>query len=209
MKSKRLLLIMLAAVFVHTAFGETFTIIALNTPTINIGGKNLKKNDKFDSRKKINWSSPKQAMKVMDSDNIPYMVSPAIFSRANKNNFVEYIAYIRPMSVRETRLLVSLDAHRKNFENTFLMFDEISVPVGWKVNETSYFRAEWDEDGVTKYCILPCEEKAVKLKRELFVDSPSDEAEVTLTINYIEEDYGAITRITDKMNVVVVTLTLK
>lgn len=200
---------MLAAVFVHTAFGETFTIVALNTPTINIGGKNLKKNDKFDSRKKINWSSPKQAMKVMDSKNIPYMVSPAILSKANKKNFVEYIAYIRPMSVRATAPLVTLDAHRENFEDTFLIIDEVSVPVGWKVNETSYFRAEWDEDGVTKYCILPCEEKAVKLKRELFVDSPSDEAEVTLTINYIEEDYGDITRITDKMNVVVVPLTLK
>lgn len=47
-----------------TMMGETYEITALSTPTVTIGGKTLKKGDRFNGNANIKWVDNKQSMEV-------------------------------------------------------------------------------------------------------------------------------------------------
>lgn len=204
---KRFLIISFSLLFVNLIFGNSLVIKQLYTSTINIGGKTLKVGDKFDSKAKINWQSDNQAMKVIDEKNNLYVISPKLFSKYKATTFSDFISYTKSTYVRSPKAPFSLDDHRENFDNVFNLMDEISVRVGWPVNEFSYFTAQWYEKGQVKNCKLPYIEGYVLLNRDLFDDEINDT--INLTIKYIEENSDTSTVITDQMYIYLLPLNIE
>ena len=204
---KRVLIISFSLLFVNLIFGNSLVIKQLNTSTIYIGGKTLKVGDKFDSKAKINWKSDNQAMKVIDENNNLYVISPKLFSKYKAKTFSDFISYTKSTYVRSTKAPFSLDDHRENFENLFILMDELSIRVGWPVNDLSYFTAQWSEKGQVKNCKLPYNEGYVLLNRDLFDDEINDS--INLSIKYIEENSDTSTVITDQMYIYLLPLNIE
>ncbi len=61
------ILFLIVGIFISLSTYADYRIVFLNTPTIKINGKSLKVNDVFHPSASVEWTSPKQAMKIVDS----------------------------------------------------------------------------------------------------------------------------------------------
>lgn len=206
---KNFLTLFLLAVSVLFANGRTFEVKVLNTPTINIGDKNLKVGNLFDENDTIFWSSDNQAMKVLSDDNKVYILSHKLFDKLNVKSFADYITSVESTSVRAAGedLPISLDDHKANFEGDFVLLDSISVIVGWKSNENSFFVAKTTNLGDSNFMfIIPCDKNTLTIDREICSQLPPDCDFVRLSIGYFEREYNEFTHITDSMNIEIVPI---
>lgn len=182
-------------------FGKNLEIKMLNTPSITIGGKKLKVGDKFDENSNISWSSDKQAMKVLSEDNKLYVLTPKLFTKYNISNFSDYITSVKPTFVRYDgeNFPISLEDHKRIFEQDYVLLDSLLVKVGWKVDEDSYFIIKNKKDNKKGSLKIPYDAGFLILKREFFSDSLDEDMELELSVEYIETQYNDSTLITDKM----------
>lgn len=206
---KNFLSLFLLAVSVLFANGRTFEIKVLNTPTINIGNKNLKVGDIFDENDTIFWASNKQAMKALSDDNKLYIFSNKLYQKLNVKSFSDYITSVESTSVRAAGgdLPISLDDHKASFEGDFVLLDSISVTVGWKSDENTFFVAKTTNLGENNFMfIIPCDKNTLTIDREICSQLPPDCDFVRLSIGYYEREYNEFTLITDSMNVEIVPI---
>lgn len=183
---------------------RSFEIKVLNTSTINIGGKELKVGDKFDENAKIIWSSTKQAMKVVSDDNKVYILSHKLLSKHRAKSFADYITSVESATVRNDgeNFPVSVEDHRTIFEGNFVMFDSITLEVGWRTNDCSYFVATTTNLGEQNFSfIIPAKDNVLTINRDVFSCLTSNYYEVILSISYIEKEYGETITITDSMTI--------
>lgn len=201
---KKIVSLLLMAVCLLTAGAETYQIKVLNTPTINIDGKELKVGDSFDSSATINWSSDRQAMKVLSDKNKVYVMSGNLMAKNKVRTFSDYLTTVKSTSVRNDgeNFPVTVADHRAIFENDFVLLDSISIKVGWRTNESSYFEARTTNLGENDFSfIIPSDGDMLILSREHFSGLTSNGGDITLSIKYIEKEYNDITDITDSMTV--------
>lgn len=204
---KKFAAFLLMALCMLTAGAETFQIKVLNTPTINIDGKELKVGDSFDSSATINWSSDRQAMKVLSDKNKVYVMSRNLLAKHKVKTFSDYLTTVKSTTVRNDgeNFPVTVADHRAIFENDFVLLDTISLKVGWRINESSYFEAQTTNLGEKNFSfIIPAEGNMLTLSRENFSELPADCGDITLSIKYIEKEYNDVTDITDSMTVNIV-----
>lgn len=192
---KRFLFLMVFVSCALLVFSEKLEIKAMNTPYITIGGKKLKVGDKFDSKEKISWSSDKQAIKVSSQKKKLYLLTKKHFAKKNISNFV---SYKKSTFVRATPP-ITLEDHKEIFEQDFGLLDSLLIEVGWKVNDDSYFVIEFEKDGLKNNIILPYDNGSLVLDRNLFKVSADEDAELQVSVKYIEEEYNNCELITDKM----------
>lgn len=209
---KNLLTLSFLVLSLMLANARTFEIKVLNTPTINIGGKNLKVGNRFDEKAPIVWSSDDQAMKVLSEDNKVYVLSKNLLSKHKANSFVDYITSVKSASVRNDgeNFPITLADHRAIFENDFVLLDTICVKVGWKTNDSSYFEATTTNLGERNSSfVIPAHDNVLSISRDEFPMLTSDCSAITLSIKYIEKEYGETTPITDSMIIEITPLQAK
>lgn len=208
---KTILLVISLTFSLMIANARTFEIKVLNTPTINIGGKNLKVGNRFDENAVINWSSNNQAMKVLSDDNKIYVLSKGLLSKHNSKTFADYITSIKSATVRNDgeNFPVTVADHRALLEGDFVLLDSINVKVGWRTNDSSYFEATTTNLGEKNISfIITSMDNVLTITRNVFSQLSSDCDYVILSINYIEKEYGETTPITDSMNIEIVPYNL-
>lgn len=209
---KRILSVIFCALSMIIATARTFEIKVLNTPTINIGGKDLKVGNHFDEHAIINWSSDKQAIKVLSDDNKVYVISKGLFSKNDSKTFADYITSIKSATVRNDgeNFPITVDDHRAILEGNFVLLDSIQVKVGWRTNESSYFEAFINNVGQNDFSfIIPSHENILTISRLDIPKLPSDCGSITLTVKYVEKEYDDTTEITDSMIIEVVPIIIK
>lgn len=206
---KKLLILSFLALALVVVNARTFEIKVLNTPTINIGGKSLKVGNYFDENAPITWSSDKQAMKVLSDDNQVYILSSKLLSKYKARSFADYITSVKSATVRNDgeNFPVTVADHRAIFENDFVLLDTISVRVGWKTNDSSYFEATTTNLGDKNFSfIIPSKGNVLTISNDVFTQLPADTTYVILSIDYIEKEYGETTPITDSTKIEIVPL---
>ncbi len=209
---KKLTLLLLALFSLIEVNAKTFEIKVLNTPTINIGGKVLHQGCTFDEKDFINWSSDRQAMKVLSDDNKIYVLSKGLLTKHKAKTFADYVTSVKSATVRNDgeNFPVTLADHRAIFESDFILLDYVSINVGWRTDNSSYFEASTSNLGNENFSfIIPSYNDGIlMLNRSLFTKLPNDCNSVILSVRYIEKDCDETTLITDSMNLEIVPLNI-
>lgn len=206
---KKILTLIFVTISLIVANARTFKIKVLNTPTINIGGKTLQVGNIFDEKAHIDWSSDKQAMKVLSDDNKVYVISKGLLAKYKSKSFADYIISVKSATVRNDgeNFPVTVEDHRAILERNFVVLDSLSFKVGWTTNESSYFEASVNNSGTDGYSFtIPSADNVLTISRDLFNSIPTGCEDVSLTITYIEKEYNDTTLITDSMNIEIVPL---
>lgn len=209
---KKFLALFFFVLSLTVANARTFEIKVINTPTINIGGKNLKVGNTFDEKAPIVWSSDHQAMKVVSDDNNVYVLSNKLLSKHKAKSFADYITSVKSATVRNDgeNFPVTVDDHRAILENDFVLLDTISVRVGWRTNESSYFEATTTNLGDQNFSfIISSQDNVLTISRDSFPMLSSDFSEIILSIKYVEKEYGETTPITDSMIIEITPLEMQ
>lgn len=102
-----LILSFLLAQFCFAQDDEIMRIINLNTPTINIGGKNLKVGDQFSCKSTINWSNSNQVMecKGLTTRRLYVFSCQQFKSKGVVNTVKDYLLRLGQASTRGTNSL--------------------------------------------------------------------------------------------------------
>lgn len=205
---RNLLFVLLLIIIVGATNAENFTIKMLNTETINIDGQNMHVGDVFNEKAKINWSSDKQAMKVLSETNVLYVLTPKLFKLKGNRDFSDFIAATKAATVRATDgFPVSVEDHRNIMSDNFVLLDSLYIKIGWKIDKKSYFLAENIETGaITK---IPLNDGYLIFKPDMFGKLKSNDGEMKLLITYVEEEFNDTTLVTNEMNIIVVPLMTK
>lgn len=89
---------------------EQYTIVFLNTPGINVGGKYLKQGDSFDNKENIYWSkNDKQLMKVKDERGKMYKITRRAFLSYEKKgvsikSLSDFLMHEQYLGTRDERI---------------------------------------------------------------------------------------------------------
>ena len=200
-----LLLLFLYSITILATSARTFKIIKLNTPTINIGNKELCVNDYFNETEHIKWQSTSQAMKIKSDDNKIMIVSPSLFAQYNVKKFSDFIATVEPMIRRSGPIPVTLDDHRRLFNGCHVLMDSLTFNVGWRMDSSSFFYATtFDSEGNAIKISLPFEKDKIVITREHIDSIIGNKEIIPLTIHYYETDLDDNTSITNNMKLIVV-----
>ena len=133
---RKIVLLLLFFVSVSSA-AQDFKILFVNTETIRIGGKDLKKGDVFFESDKISWKGDKQAMKVLSlSDNKQYVLVSNEFKQKKVNSAKDYLVRSNRLS---TRGAGSLSGVARQLGSTIYVVDTTRVPVAYVPQEAEYF----------------------------------------------------------------------
>lgn len=185
---------------------RTFEIKVLNTPYINIGGKELKVGNKFDEKAFINWSNERQAMKVLSEDNKVYVLSKGLLAKHKAKSFADYLTSVKSASARNDgeNFPVTVADHQAIFEGDFALLDSISFNVGWRIDELSYFEARTNNLDKNVSFIIPTIEGRLVLTKYFLKSLSLDYDKISFTIIYREKEYNDTTLVTESMNIEIV-----
>lgn len=194
-------MILLLTVGVVTA--ENYTIKMLNTTSVNIGGKEKHVGDTFNEKAKINWTSDRQAMKVLSESNKLYILTPKLFKQKGVKDFSDFIASTKAATVRATDgFPVSVEDHKLALSGDFILMDSLKLGIGWKVDDKSYFIIEKSETGLIKH--VPHKDGHLIFTPDLFDNLTGTDNGTKFSVKYVEEEYNDSTLITNEMNIITV-----
>lgn len=201
---KKLLTLLIAVTLAATcASARSFKIIQINTPTINIGGNDLKPGDSFDESQRINWKSNTQVM-MIKADNDVFIVSPVAIAQSKAKDFSDFLRIVKPTIHRGSSTPITEDDHRRLFEGPHILVDSLRFDVGWRMDAANFFYATFTgADGKEMIAPLDFEGNTVILTRQLFGDLAETADPIAVTIHYYESGLGEDTVITDAMSVVI------
>ncbi len=95
------LAIFVVTILYTSVHADDYRILMLNTETISIGNKTLKKGDIFSDGATIKWANDKQAVKVFNMTSKKIMVLAAKqLKAADCSSVLDYVIYTKRMSVR-------------------------------------------------------------------------------------------------------------
>lgn len=201
---KKLLLLIL---FCPAGIGyaqEMCKILHLNTPTINIGGKELRKGDSFDAQAQIFWDeNKKQLMKFCYDDCTKHrIVSSDAFKETQSTSMKDYLFSRGQLSSR-SGILNSVRELQNYFGRTVGLVNQIKVNIGkaFPMSESCFFyiRYIYQEEEVNKR--LKNDKSNLILDTDIYmVDGQSIAVhEVGATLFYFDSEKMESTEITDKL----------
>ena len=168
-------LLLLSILFcAFNANSTKYQIKVLNTPSIRINNKNLKVNDWFDDSSNISWSSAKQAMKVLSSDNKTYYVLAEDYLKIKPTSFNQFLIAQKSASTRHSLFFPSMTEF---FEDDFILLDQLEIDLtDLDLEEGTGFQI-YDPSNEDFKVNLPVEGGILKIHREdvekAFADSES------------------------------------
>lgn len=184
-----------------TASADEFKILYLTTPDITIGGKTLKIGDTFAGNASINWTTPRQAMKVMNtSTKKQSLVVAEKYTGSKSADMDSYFVSSRQLSTRKGELINTLEMGVVLGESHYLL-DSIEINTLLSVDNDRFFFASYDYNGEVINKKLKCDNGVLIFDRDLFtIDGKAIEPfDVTLNVWYMDRTAGTKTLLTDKM----------
>ena len=207
--NKRLSFAAICALISSTAFCNPVKILFLNTPTINIGGKNLKVGDTFDDAAIIKWQSAKQAMKVQNLTTKKQQLIAARQAQGTQS-LKDFFSKTNHLSTRGDGLM-GVEGLEEFLNNTFYLLDPIIIKSMLETNEKSYFVATFKIGNELKKVKLSGSADSFTIDSNIFkgLDAASLPEEIHVSIYYHDDGEDEDELISDKMVIVPITNDIK
>lgn len=184
---------------------EKFRILYINTPSINIGDKELVKGDDFSNTDEIKWSSLEQAMRVSSLETGRQYVVTARRVEKKRGSLLSYLTSQRSLSTRPGKptTIVGL---RNEIADTLQILDRCEFYTTIPIDTKRFFYATYHRNGEIVNKILPSIDGGFAIDRSLWtIDGCANEPHTTtISIYYYDEEKGEVTTVAD--NVVVIPL---
>lgn len=185
--------------------GQTFKILTLNTPSINIGGKSLKVNETFSAADKVNWASGRQAMKVLDMDKgTQRLLVAEQFAKSRVETIKDYLTKNNHLSTRDGELnnTIALGSYLKD---TFYLLDSIDVATKIPTDDKRFFYISFDYKGEEINKRIACTDGTFSITRDIFsIDGqPIEPFDTYIRVYYYDTAAGKLTLVSDRMRIVV------
>lgn len=136
--NKFLILAVLLSLTVGAA-AETFRIKVLNTPSINIDGRECHVNDTFGPKAVIKWTNPRQAMRVLAVEaNRTYDICGGRYNDIHASSFNDYLVSVKSLGARDIPGTTAAEA--ANFAGAHVMLgDTITFNSAWTIGNGAYY----------------------------------------------------------------------
>lgn len=207
---KRFLFLFVATLTTTILTKADFRIVFLNTPTISINGKELKVNDVFTEKAAIKWSSPKQAMKIVDTNSGQQrLVVAEQYQKSKAADIMSFLKGVKHLSSRgSTNDIVTL---RNVVNDHFYFTDSISIPTTFKTDDNHFFYVSYDYKGEEVNKRIHNENGTFSISGDIFkVDGkPIPPFDVRLSLYYLDLKEDKSTLITDGMVVTLIPKEIK
>ena len=178
MKVMHKLLLMLSLCISLSATAQDFKILFVNTGTIRVGGKELKAGDVFNQDETIQWTEPKQAMKVQSlTDKQRYIFVSEDFSDHKMKSAKDYLVKSNRLSTRGSGSLSSVG---RKMSDTIYVMDEEMIPIDYVPDESEYF---FVTNGAGRF-VLDFQDKHLLISPEIWADN--EPVEVDLFYHYAD-----------------------
>lgn len=182
---------------------DNWRILFLNTPEIVINGKTLHQGDTFQDPGHINWSAPRQAMKVMNlSTRKQRLLVSEQFAKAKAHTLKEFLKGEKSLFTRQG-ILTTLTEINDYLSDTFYLADSIIVATTLPTDNTHYFYASYLYQG-------ECINKRLYTHRGEFVITPAlytidgtaiSPFDITLKVYYYDTSKESATLLSDRMQI--------
>lgn len=182
---------------------EDYKILYITSPDISIGGKYVNVGDVFSDSAPINWTGPRQAIKVQHiSTHKQSLIVAEKYKKFKSSNLMSYLASNKQLSARQGELLNPLELSVV-LNRTHYLLDTISVNCGMPVDDTCFFYATYEYNGETiNKKLTTCRGKLIFDQSLFSIDgiaiTPFD---VDLKVYYINRKNNTKTIIADKMKI--------
>ena len=197
---------MLACMVAHA----DYRILFLNTPSIVIGGKVLKVDDTFAGDAIIKWTSPKQAMRVLNTATGEQRVFVADdFSKANANSLQAYLSRTKRLSTDSAGApaIASLAAY---LNNRFYPLDRLDIATGVPTDARHYFFITYNFNGEEITKAVPNVDGTFTLTLSTFYFTGRKASdEVVVKVYYYDKDADRVTPVCENMRIVPLPTRLK
>ncbi len=207
--NKKLFIISICTMMSCAAVGEPVKILFLNTPTINIGGKNLKVGDTFDDAATINWQSSKQAMKVQNLTTKKQQIIAARQAQKAKS-LKDFFSKTNHLSTRGDGLM-GIEGLEEYLNNTFYLLDPITIKSMLETNENSYFIATLHIGDMQQKVKLSGNSESFTIDKTILdgIEETNLPDEIHVSIYYHEDGEAEDELISDKMIIVPISSNIK
>lgn len=182
---------------------DNWRILFLNTPEIVINGNTLHQGDTFQDPGHINWSAPRQAMKVMNlSTRKQRLLVSEQFAKAKAHTLKEFLKGEKSLFTRQG-ILTTLTEINDYLSDTFYLADSIIVATTLPTDNTHYFYASYLYQG-------ECINKRLYTHRGEFVITPAlytidgtaiPPFDITLKVYYYDTSKESATLLSDRMQI--------
>lgn len=205
---------------------ETYKILLINTPSINIDGKRHVVGDCFGENASIEWSSDKQAMKLLHTGTgkqsvvvakkykethskslASYFVQSKRLSSSNITTKMGDIASLliqnKKLSTREGKIL-NVAELRQALTDTFYLMDSIHIETPLVTDSLHFFFVAYSYQGERINKRILCEEGTFTLTPEIFsIDgNPVTPFETDLQVYYWNRQKEECLLLTEGMHIV-------
>lgn len=185
-----------------------YRILYMNTPTIEIGGKTLKVKDTFRPDSKIKWTSPRQAIKVLDTETGEKRVLVADdFSKAKAQSAKAYMDYVRKTKRLSTDSYAGktpIKSLASYLNDRFYLLDTLEVETGVPTDANHYFFITYLHNGQEITKAVPNNKGVFTLTPPIFSFNGSRPGrEVTVKVYYYDKTVDRVTPVCTNMRVVI------
>lgn len=199
---KILTVILLGIATLSTAVADDFKILFITTPEIMIDGKSRQKGDIITGKSKIKWTSPRQAIKVMNTRTKQQsLVVAEKYNAVKSGDLASFLASSKQMSTRKGALINVMELGMV-LNDTHYLLDSLRVESRLPVDNDHFFFAtyEYGDEKINKK-LHTDPDGALIFDRSLFTidGKPIEPFDVTLSIFYMDKSAGRRTLVTDSM----------
>jgi hypothetical protein len=188
-----------------------YRIVFLNTPSIKINGKPLKINDKFSPFARVDWTSPKQAMKIVDTETGEQKLLVASqYLKAKAKNVGSYIKGVKHLSSRGVGT-ANVVALRAALTDNFFFTDSLKIETKFPTDHQRFFYISYNYNGEEINKMIPNDKGAFTISDDIFtIDGKKiPPFETTISLYYVDETKSKVTLITDKMGITMIPVQLE
>lgn len=190
-------------VSVLAASADDFKILYLTSSDITIGGRTYKVGDTFAGNAAINWTAPRQAMKVLNTvTKKQSLVVAEKYAGCKSADMNSYFVQSKQLSTRQGELINTMELGIV-LGDTHYMLDSISVRTSLPADADHFFFASYDYKGETINKKLTCRDGELIFDRNLYsIDGKAIEPfDLVLSVWYMDRTAGNRTLVTDKMTI--------
>lgn len=183
---------------------ETYKILLINTPSINIDGKRHVVGDCFGENASIEWSSDKQAMKLLHTGTGKQSVVVAKkYKETRSKSLASYFVQSRRLSTREGKIL-NVAELRQALTDTFYLMDSIHIETPLVTDSLHFFFVTYSYQGERINKRILCKEGTFTLTPEIFsIDgNPVTPFETDLQVYYWNRQKEECLLLTEGMHIV-------
>lgn len=182
-----------------------YKILQINTPTVTISGKELRKGDVFNDPAVIDWINDRQAMKVLDvKTKSQKVIIAGEYKKSNANSITSFFIGKKNLSSRDgADNLVTL---KQKMTGEFFLQDTLSFNTTYSTNDRQFFFVSYMYNGEEINKRVENRDGTFFITSDIFsIDgvrhTPFD---TILSVYYLDQNSDQLTLITDCMEIKVI-----